>query len=153
MDIQLGHVARRLAGRKITLDTTAAARDRIADWGWDPAYGARPLKRVIQQRVENPLAAKILAGDVRDGDHVTLDAAGNSLTFRVASATPPADAPPAPAGDGAGAAAADDSSDSAAGESGSDDAGGATGPAGKPARGKKPKSGKKEIIEGEIVDE
>ena len=48
---------------------------------WDPSFGARPLKRVIQQKVENALAGRILSGRVRDGQHVTIDAAGKSLTF------------------------------------------------------------------------
>jgi ATP-dependent Clp protease ATP-binding subunit ClpB len=53
----------------------------LAAKGWDPAYGARPLKRVIQRHLQDPLAEMILAGDVKDGDHIVISAAGNVLTF------------------------------------------------------------------------
>jgi ATP-dependent Clp protease ATP-binding subunit ClpB len=70
-----------LEDRKITLTLDAAARDWLAAKGWDPAYGARPLKRVIQRNVQDPMAEMILAGDVKDGDHVVISAEGNVLTF------------------------------------------------------------------------
>ncbi len=58
-----------------------AAREWLADKGWDPAYGARPLKRVIQRNLQDPLAEMILAGDIVDGDHVAISTEGNVLTF------------------------------------------------------------------------
>ena len=63
----------------MTLD--AAASDWLAAKGWDPAYGARPLKRVIQRHVQDPLAEMILAGEVADGDRVAISSEGNVLTF------------------------------------------------------------------------
>ncbi len=63
----------------LTLDD--AARDWLAAKGWDPAYGARPLKRVIQRHVQDPLAEMILAGEIVDGDHVAIATEGNVLTF------------------------------------------------------------------------
>src|SRR5271168_3838350 len=79
--IQLRRVETLLASRRMTLDLDAAARDWLAAKGWDPAYGARPLKRVIQRNVQDPLAEMILAGEVHDGDHVAISAEGNVLTF------------------------------------------------------------------------
>jgi ATP-dependent Clp protease ATP-binding subunit ClpB len=70
-----------LEERKIVLTLDAAARDWLAAKGWDPAYGARPLKRVIQRNVQDPLAEMILAGDVKDGDRVAISVEGNVLTF------------------------------------------------------------------------
>jgi ATP-dependent Clp protease ATP-binding subunit ClpB len=70
-----------LEDRKIVLTLDAAARDWLAAKGWDPAYGARPLKRVIQRHVQDPLAEMILAGDVIDGDRVAISTEGNVLTF------------------------------------------------------------------------
>ena len=70
VDIQLARLAKLLEDRKITLDLSAAARSWLADKGYDPAYGARPLKRVIQKAVQDPLAERLLAGTVRDGAEV-----------------------------------------------------------------------------------
>jgi ATP-dependent Clp protease ATP-binding subunit ClpB len=81
VEIQFGRLTRLLEDRKITLTLDAAARDWLAAKGWDPAYGARPLKRVIQRNLQDPLAEMILAGEVKDGDHVTISAEGNVLTF------------------------------------------------------------------------
>ena len=81
VEIQFGRLQKLLEERKIVLTLDAAARDWLAAKGWDPAYGARPLKRVIQRNVQDPLAEMILAGDVRDGDHVAISAEGNVLTF------------------------------------------------------------------------
>ena len=81
VEIQFGRLTRLLEDRKITLTLDAAARDWLAAKGWDPAYGARPLKRVIQRNVQDPLAEMILAGEVKDGDHVAISAQGNVLTF------------------------------------------------------------------------
>jgi ATP-dependent Clp protease ATP-binding subunit ClpB len=81
VEIQFGRLTKLLEDRKVTLTLDAAARDWLAAKGWDPAYGARPLKRVIQRNLQDPLAEMILAGEVRDGDHVTISAEGNVLTF------------------------------------------------------------------------
>ena len=81
VEIQFGRLIKLLEERKIVLTLDAAARDWLAGKGWDPAYGARPLKRVIQRHVQDPLAEMILAGDVKDGDHVAISAKGNGLTF------------------------------------------------------------------------
>jgi ATP-dependent Clp protease ATP-binding subunit ClpB len=81
VEIQFSRLTKLLEERKIVLTLDEAARDWLAAKGWDPAYGARPLKRVIQRNVQDPLAEMILAGEVRDGDHVAISAAGNVLTF------------------------------------------------------------------------
>jgi ATP-dependent Clp protease ATP-binding subunit ClpB len=81
VEIQFGRLSRLLEDRKITLTLDAAARDWLAAKGWDPAYGARPLKRVIQRNLQDPLAEMILAGEVVDGDRVVISAEGNVLTF------------------------------------------------------------------------
>jgi ATP-dependent Clp protease ATP-binding subunit ClpB len=81
VEIQFARLRKLLEDRKITLVLEDDARDWLADKGWDPAYGARPLKRVIQRNVQDPLAEMILAGDVKDGDHVEIGTAGNVLTF------------------------------------------------------------------------
>ncbi len=70
VDIQMGRLQKLLTDRKITLELDTEARDWIADKGYEPAYGARPLKRVIQKHVQDPLAELVLAGDVEDGDKV-----------------------------------------------------------------------------------
>jgi len=81
VEIQFSRLQKLLVDRKIVLSLDPAARDWLADKGWDPAYGARPLKRVIQRFVQDPLAEMILAGDVKDGDTVAISAEGNVLTF------------------------------------------------------------------------
>jgi ATP-dependent Clp protease ATP-binding subunit ClpB len=81
VEIQFGRLQRLLEERKIVLTLDAAARDWLAAKGWDPAYGARPLKRVIQRNVQDPLAEMILAGEVVDGDRVAISTEGNVLTF------------------------------------------------------------------------
>src|SRR6202042_756439 len=81
VEIQFSRLQRLLEDRKIVLTLDAAARDWLADKGWDPAYGARPLKRVIQRYVQDPLAEMILAGDVVDGDRVAISVEGNVLAF------------------------------------------------------------------------
>jgi ATP-dependent Clp protease ATP-binding subunit ClpB len=81
VEIQFGRLQSLLEDRKITLTLDAAARDWLAAKGWDPAYGARPLKRVIQRNVQDPLAEMILAGEVKDGDRVAISSEGNVLTF------------------------------------------------------------------------
>ena len=81
VEIQFARLQKLLADRKITLTLDADARDWLAAKGWDPAYGARPLKRVIQKHLQDPLAEMILAGEVKDGDKVAISAEGNVLTF------------------------------------------------------------------------
>jgi ATP-dependent Clp protease ATP-binding subunit ClpB len=81
VEIQFARLQKLLEDRKITLTLDAAARDWLAEKGWDPAYGARPLKRVIQRSVQDPLAEMILAGDVKDGDRIAISQKGNVLTF------------------------------------------------------------------------
>ena len=93
VEIQLGNLRKRLAARGITLGVTAAATAALANEGYDPQFGARPLKRVIQQRIENGLAGKILAGEIGDGDSVRVDYQGKSFVFTRVSAVAPAAAP------------------------------------------------------------
>jgi len=73
VEIQLRHLQKLLADRKITLDLDAAAEAWLADQGYDPVYGARPLKRVIQRRLQNPLAQQILEGRIPDGATVHIN--------------------------------------------------------------------------------
>ena len=79
VDIQMGRLLKLLADRKITLELDDKAKTWIANQGYDPAYGARPLKRVIQRSVQDPLANQILAGKVKDGDRVKITAKGEGL--------------------------------------------------------------------------
>ena len=79
VDIQLARLARLLEDRKITLDLSPSARAWLAEKGYDPAYGARPLKRVIQKAVQDPLAERLLAGEVRDGTEVSIGAGPDGL--------------------------------------------------------------------------
>ncbi len=81
VDIELDYLAERLNGRNITLEFTDSAREQIMDEGYDPAFGARPLKRTIQQRLENPLATELLAGKFAEGDTVKIDANAHKFTF------------------------------------------------------------------------
>jgi ATP-dependent Clp protease ATP-binding subunit ClpB len=81
VEIQFGRLQKLLEERKITLALDADARDWLATKGWDPAYGARPLKRVIQRYLQDPLAEMILAGEIKDGDRVVISVEGNVLTF------------------------------------------------------------------------
>ncbi len=85
VDFQLANLATRLAERDITVTLTDAAKRVIADEGYDPAYGARPLKRVIQKRIQDQLALRLLKGEFTDGDTVEVDAGVDGvLTFHVA---------------------------------------------------------------------
>jgi ATP-dependent Clp protease ATP-binding subunit ClpB len=81
VDIQIKALDKLLADRKIVIDLDAAAREWLADKGYDPAYGARPLRRVIQKTVQDPLAEMILSGRVKDGEKVTISATKFGLTF------------------------------------------------------------------------
>jgi ATP-dependent Clp protease ATP-binding subunit ClpB len=82
VSIQLGYLRRRLAEREIGLEVSERALDRLAEAGHDPVYGARPLKRAIQTRIENPLAQEILKGAFRPGDTIEVDVAEGDMTFR-----------------------------------------------------------------------
>ena len=79
--IQLGRLRRRLAERRLVLNVTPAASAALAREGFDPAYGARPLKRVIQRRLEDPLALAFLKGQYQDGDTITVDERDGVITF------------------------------------------------------------------------
>ena len=81
VNIQLGRLETLLEDRKIALDVSGDARTWLAEQGYDPAYGARPLKRVIQRSLQNPLASLILEGRVMDGETVRVDRAGDGLAF------------------------------------------------------------------------
>jgi len=85
VDIQLETLRARLAERHIDLQLTDAARAHLVTVGYDPAYGARPLKRAIQKEVETPLARMLVAGEVRDGKKVLLDFRKNELVFEIES--------------------------------------------------------------------
>src|SRR6187401_2149449 len=79
VELQLARLRERLAERRIELELTDAAKEALAEEGWDPAYGARPLKRAIQRLVENPLALRLLEGDFAEGDTVRVDAEDGEL--------------------------------------------------------------------------
>ncbi len=82
VDIQLDHLRKRLSDRRIGLDVTSAAKALLAREGYDPTFGARPLKRTVQRLVQDPLALKLLEREFKDGDTVTVDAEGDHLVFR-----------------------------------------------------------------------
>ncbi len=81
VDIQMARLQTLLDDRKIVITLEPSAREWLADKGWDPAYGARPLKRVIQKAVQDPLAEMILSGTIKDGEKVTVSAGKQGLTF------------------------------------------------------------------------
>ena len=81
--IQLTHVRDLLAKRNVTITLTDAATDLLVAEGYDPVYGARPLKRVLQKQIVDPLALKLIQAEIRDGDHVVVGVADNALTFEV----------------------------------------------------------------------
>jgi ATP-dependent Clp protease ATP-binding subunit ClpB len=87
VDLQLQRLRERLAERGITLELTDEAKELIAEQGWDPTYGARPLKRAIQRSLENPLALRLLEGEFADGDTIRVDVVEGELTFEKASET------------------------------------------------------------------
>src|SRR6188472_3979894 len=90
VELQLGRLRERLAERRIELELTDAAKEALAEAGWDPAYGARPLKRAIQRLVENPLALRLLEGEFGEGDTVRVDAGDEGLVFEKIGAAEPA---------------------------------------------------------------
>jgi ATP-dependent Clp protease ATP-binding subunit ClpB len=81
--IQLNHVRDLLAKRNITITLTPEATDLLIDEGYDPVYGARPLKRVLQRQIVDPLAMKVIQAELHEGDHVVIDAVNSQLTFDV----------------------------------------------------------------------
>ncbi|MEA2619823.1 MAG: ATP-dependent Clp protease ATP-binding subunit ClpC, partial [Chloroflexota bacterium] len=89
VDIQLVGLRKRLEERKITLDLTDTAKELLAVEGFDPVYGARPLKRAIQQRIVQPLALRVLRGEFQDGDTIVIDARNDELDFRKGDARVP----------------------------------------------------------------
>jgi ATP-dependent Clp protease ATP-binding subunit ClpB len=90
VELQLARLRDRLAERGLTLELTDAAKEHLAEAGWDPAYGARPLKRSLQRLVENPLALRLLEGEFAEGDSVRVDVADGELVFTRAEAAEPA---------------------------------------------------------------
>ncbi|NMG83241.1 MAG: AAA domain-containing protein, partial [Methanosarcinales archaeon] len=81
VDIQLRHLLKRLAERKLSLNLTDAAKEFLVKTGYDPNYGARPLKRAIQHYILDPLSLKIIAGDFSEGDAIQVGAEGGKLVF------------------------------------------------------------------------
>jgi ATP-dependent Clp protease ATP-binding subunit ClpB len=90
VELQLERLRTRLAERGISVELTEAAKETLAEAGWDPTYGARPLKRALQRLVENPLAMRLLEGEFADGDSVRVDAENGELVFDKAGAGDPA---------------------------------------------------------------
>ncbi|HWH93422.1 MAG TPA: AAA family ATPase, partial [Baekduia sp.] len=90
VELQVARVLKRVRDRGVEVELTEAARTLLGDLGYDPTYGARPLKRVIQKRLVDPLALAILEGRFREGDTVRVDAADGELTFAKAEAAAPA---------------------------------------------------------------
>jgi ATP-dependent Clp protease ATP-binding subunit ClpB len=86
VELQLAKLRERLAERRVELELTEAAKEAVAEAGWDPAYGARPLKRAIQRLVENPLALRLLEGDFADGDTIRVDAKDGEIRFEKVAA-------------------------------------------------------------------
>ena len=82
VDIQLGHLRRRLEAKRIELAVTDPAKALLGREGYDPTFGARPLKRTIQRLVQDPLALRLLEGEFKEGDTITVDAEGDALTFK-----------------------------------------------------------------------
>jgi ATP-dependent Clp protease ATP-binding subunit ClpB len=85
IDIQLAALMKRLADRKIRVELTDRAKDHLIAEGYDPTYGARPLKRTIQREVLDPLAMRVLQGEFKEGDSIRIDAAGGALQFSKAA--------------------------------------------------------------------
>jgi ATP-dependent Clp protease ATP-binding subunit ClpB len=93
VELQLARLRERLAERKIELELTDAVRELLAEEGWDPAYGARPLKRAIQRLLENPLARELLERRFVEGDTVRVDVADGELVFERVEVGAPTAAP------------------------------------------------------------
>ena len=93
VDIQLKRLRQNLASRKMALDITDRAKALLAEKGYDPVYGARPLKRTIQRLIQDPLAIKILEGEFKEGDRIQVDAHGDELGFTRAAGRSSDEAP------------------------------------------------------------
>jgi ATP-dependent Clp protease ATP-binding subunit ClpB len=93
IDIQVHSLLKRLEDRKIHVDLTDAAKNFIVSEGYDPMYGARPLKRTIQRRVLDALAMRVLEGEFHEGDRVVVDVGDNELTFEKAGSGQPTAGP------------------------------------------------------------
>ena len=81
VDLMVKDLQKRLEERKLSIEVTAAARSWLAREGFDPVYGARPLRRAIERHVENPLSTKLLSGEFKEDDAVTVDLVDNGLVF------------------------------------------------------------------------
>ena len=81
--IQLRHVSQLLGKRRVSIELSDAATDLLIDEGYDPVYGARPLKRILQRRLIDPLALQLIQGEIGEGDHVMVDARDGELVFEV----------------------------------------------------------------------
>jgi ATP-dependent Clp protease ATP-binding subunit ClpB len=90
VELQLERLRTRLAERGLALELTEAAKEQLAEAGWDPTYGARPLKRALQRLIENPLALKLLEGEFAEGDTALVEARDGELVFEKAPAAEPA---------------------------------------------------------------
>jgi ATP-dependent Clp protease ATP-binding subunit ClpB len=84
VDIQVSRLARRLADRQLTLEVTPSARQWLTSTGYDPVYGARPLRRLVATAIGDRLAKALLSGEIRDGDTVVVDTGDDGLTVRAA---------------------------------------------------------------------
>jgi len=82
VDIQLERFQKRLAKRDLRVELSAAAKDYLGEAGWDPTYGARPLKRAMQKYLEDALAKRVLAGEFPPGTRIEVDRSGEELTFK-----------------------------------------------------------------------
>jgi ATP-dependent Clp protease ATP-binding subunit ClpB len=91
VEIQLKRLRQNLANRKMAMEITDDAKDLLAEKGYDPIYGARPLKRTIQRLIQDPLAVKILEGEFQEGDKVRIDADGDALLFNHGAPSPAAE--------------------------------------------------------------
>jgi ATP-dependent Clp protease ATP-binding subunit ClpB len=87
VDIQISRVQRLLDERKVVIELKPEARDWLAEKGYDPAFGARPLKRIIQKTLQDPLAERLLGGAIREGDKIRVGVAEDDLTFEVKGRT------------------------------------------------------------------
>jgi ATP-dependent Clp protease ATP-binding subunit ClpB len=90
VELQLAHLRELLAGRKMGLEVTPEAKALLAEWGYDPVFGARPLKRVIQSRIQNPVALELLEGRFGEGDIIVVERDGDGLSFSQAGTKAPA---------------------------------------------------------------
>jgi ATP-dependent Clp protease ATP-binding subunit ClpB len=94
VDIQLRALSKRLSTRRLTLDVSPAARDWLAINGFDPVYGARPLRRLVASAIGDQLAKELLSGEIRDGDTVFVDTRDDNSSLEITRVTHPAGQPP-----------------------------------------------------------